>query len=423
MASVKYYLKKPKPNGTSLLSLYFRYSTEQVVVSTNQFIKPKAWDAKNQKARAAHEGYGELNANLEKWRAEVQRIYQQRLFHNLPITPADLKPEFERAIRRDKFEATPLAKTQGGLLKFIDGYIESVRAFKNANTIKTYRSHLRMLTEFQDANFKKTIHFNDISLDFYHDLKKFMVEVKKYNDNTQNKHTGILKFFLNEATERKENVNLEYKSRRFSTPRKAVDSIYLNEAEIQLLIQLDLALEPRLEKVRDLFIVGCFTGLRFSDLTSIRAENISPDFNYFKTKTVKTEEFLEIPIHPVVRRVMEKYEGKTSNYLPPSISNQKMNEYLKEIGRLANLSEDVALFQKKGMTRTQKKVSKFELITCHTARRSFATNEYLAGTPTYTIMAITGHRTEKAFLTYIKVTKRQFARQLSDIWKERFKDQ
>ncbi|HEV7350971.1 site-specific integrase [Telluribacter sp.] len=423
MASVKYYLKKPKPNGTSLLSLYFRYGKVQVVISTNLFIKPKSWDSKNQKVRASHEGYSELNANLDKWRNEVQKIYQQRLFHNLPITPADLKPLFEREIRTDKYESAPPSKTKGGLLDFIDKYIQSVQAFKNANTIRTYRSHLKMLTEFQEANFKNPIHFNDVTLDFYHNLKKFMVEVKEYNDNTQNKHTGILKFFLNEATERKENTSLEYKSRRFSTPRKQVDSIYLNEEEIQLLLKLDLSSEPRLEKVRDLFIVGCFTGLRFSDLTSIRAENISPDFKYFKTKTVKTEEFLEIPIHPVVSKIMEKYKGKTSNCLPPSISNQKMNEYLKEIGELANLSENVALFKKKGMTRTQKKVSKFELITCHTARRSFATNEYLAGTPTYTIMAITGHRTEKAFLTYIKVTKRQYARQLSDIWKERFKEQ
>ncbi|WP_247237716.1 site-specific integrase [Telluribacter sp. SYSU D00476] len=423
MASVKYYLKKPKPNGTSLLSLYFRYGTVQVVISTNLFIKPKSWDSKNQKVRASHEGYSELNANLEKWRNEVQKIYQQRLFHNLPITPTDLKPLFEREIRVDKYESAPPSKTKSGLLDFIDKYIQSVQAFKNANTIRTYRSHLKMLTEFQEANFKTSIQFDDVTLDLYHDLKKFMVEVKEYNDNTQNKHTGILKFFLNEATERKENSSLEYKSRRFSTPRKQVDSIYLNEEEIQLLLKLDLSSEPRLEKVRDLFIVGCFTGLRFSDLTSIRAENISPDFKYFKTKTVKTEEYLEIPIHPVVSKIMEKYMGKTSNCLPPSISNQKMNEYLKEIGELANLSENVALFKKKGMTRTQKKVSKFELITCHTARRSFATNEYLAGTPTYTIMAITGHRTEKAFLTYIKVTKRQYARQLSDIWKERFKEQ
>ncbi|GGM72995.1 integrase [Dyadobacter beijingensis] len=422
MATTKYYLKKPKPNGNCLISLYFRYGTEQVVVSTNQFIKPKSWDAKNQKAKASHEAYLELNANLDRWRNEVQKIYQQRLYQKLSITPADLKPLFEREIRTDKYEAAP-EKGKPGLIEFVTKYIKSVEGFKNANTIKTYRSHLKMLTAYQTDTKKKTIAFNDITLDFYHDFKRFMVEVKKYNENTQNKHTGLLKFFLNEATERKENDNIEFKSRRFSTPRKEVDSIYLNEDEIKLLLKLDLSAEPRLEKVRDLFIVGCFTGLRFSDLTAIQAENISPDFKYLKTKTIKTDEYLEIPIHPIVRKVMEKYKGKTPNHLPPVISNQKMNEYLKEIGEKANLSDDVALFEKKGKVRTQKKVSKFSLITSHTARRSFATNEYLAGTPSYAIMAITGHRTEKAFLTYIKVTKKQYARQLSEIWKERFKDE
>jgi site-specific recombinase XerD len=422
MATSKYYLKKPKPNGDCLISLYFRYGTEQVVVSTNQFIKPKSWDAKNQRAKASHEAYLELNANLDRWRNEVQKIYQQRLYQKLPITPADLKPLFEREIRTDKYEAAP-EKGKPGLIEFVTKYIKSVEGFKNTNTIKTYRSHLKMLMEYQVDAKKKSIAFNDITLDFYHDFKRFMVEVKKYNENTQNKHTGLLKFFLNEATERKENDNIEFKSRRFSTPRKDVDSIYLDEDEIKLLMKLDLSAEPRLEKVRDLFIVGCFTGLRFSDLTTIRAENISPDFKYLKTKTIKTDEFLEIPIHPIVRKVMEKYKGKTPNHLPPVISNQKMNEYLKEIGEKANLSDDVALFEKKGKVRTQKKVSKFSLITSHTARRSFATNEYLAGTPSYAIMAITGHRTEKAFLTYIKVTKKQYARQLSEIWKERFKDE
>jgi len=422
MATAKYYLKKPKPNGNCLISLYFRYGTEQVVVSTNQFIKPKSWDPKNQKAKASHEAYLELNANLDRWRNEVQKIYQQRLYQKLPITPADLKPLFEREIRTDKYEAAP-QKGKPGLIEFINKYIQSVVAFKNPNTVKTYRSHLKMLIEFQVDTKKKNIPFNDITLDFYHDLKRFMVEVKKYNENTQNKHTGLLKFFLNEAVDRKENENMEFKSRRFSTPRKDVDSIYLDEDEIKLLMKLDLSTEPRLEKVRDLFIVGCFTGLRFSDLTTIRAENISPDFKYLKTKTIKTDEYLEIPIHPIVRKVMEKYRDRTPNHLPPAISNQKMNEYLKEIGEKANLSDDVALFEKKGKVRTQKKVSKFLLITSHTARRSFATNEYLAGTPVYAIMAITGHRTEKAFLTYIKVTKKQYARQLSEIWKERFKDE
>lgn len=422
MATVKYYLKKPNPNGICLISLYFRYGAEQVVISTNLFTKPRFWDSKNQKLKAGHEGYSELNANLENWRNEVQKIYQQRIYQKLPITPADLKPLFDREVRTDKYEAAPV-KEKSGLTEFIAKYIQSVVAFKNPNTIKTYRSHLKMLLEFQADSKKKSISFNDITLDFYHDLKSFMVEIKKYNENTQNKHTGLLKFFLNEATERKENENLEFKSRRFSTPRKAVDSIYLDEEEIKLLMKLDLSAEPRLEKVRDLFIVGCFTGLRFSDLTTLQAENISPDFKYLKTKTIKTDEYLEIPIHPIVRKVMEKYKDRTPNHLPPAISNQKMNEYLKEIGEKANLSEDVALFEKKGKVRIQKKVSKFSLITSHTARRSFATNEYLAGTPTYAIMAITGHRTEKAFLTYIKVTKKQYARQISEIWDKRFKSE
>ncbi|MBE8971462.1 hypothetical protein IQ277_36345, partial [Nostocales cyanobacterium LEGE 12452] len=87
MATSKYYLKKPKPNGNCLISLYFRYGTEQVVVSTNQFIKPKSWDAINQRAKASHEAYMELNANLDRWRNEVQKIYQQRLYQKLPITP------------------------------------------------------------------------------------------------------------------------------------------------------------------------------------------------------------------------------------------------------------------------------------------------------------------------------------------------
>jgi hypothetical protein len=391
------------------------------VVSTNQFIKPKSWDAKNQRAKASHEAYLELNANLDRWKSEVQKIYQQRLYQKLPMTPDELKPLFERAIRTDKYEAAP-EKGKPGLIEFITKYIKSVEGFKNANTLKTYRSHLKMLKEYQ-VDTKKSIQFKDITLDFYHDLKRFMVEVKKYNEITQNKHTGILNFFLNEATDRKENENMEFKSRRFSTPRKDVDSIYLDEDEIKLLMKLDLSAEPRLEKVRDLFIVGCFAGLRFSDLTTIRAENISPNFKYLKTKTIKTDEYLEIPIHPIVRKMMEKYKDRTPNHLPPAISNQKMNEYLKEIGEKANLIEDVALFEKKGKVRTQKKVSKFSLITSHTARRSFATNEYLAGTPSYAIMAITGHRTEKAFLTYIKVTKKQYARQLSEIWKERFKDE
>ncbi len=425
MATVKYYLKAPKPDGTSLISLYFRYGLLQVVVSTNSFIKPKNWDAPNQKAKAGHPGFAHLNSNLEKWRNEIFKIYQQRVFHNLSITPKDLKPEFEKEVLKHKFfEELPQEQSDKvGLTAFIEKYIAISKSSKNPNTIKTYNSHLKMLKEFQTKKFKRTIEFTDITLDFYLDLKGFMYQTKNYNDNTQNKHTGLLKYFLNEAAERKLNTTFEYRYKSFATARKEVESIYLNEKEIEILIKLDLSSNKRLEKVRDLFVVGCFTGLRYSDLTTIIAENITNDEKFFKIKTIKTEEYVEIPIHSQVKKIMEKYKGITPNSLPEAISNPKMNKYLKEIGELAKLDENVSYIENKGNKRIQKKANKFDLITCHTSRRSFATNEFNAGTPTNLIMAITGHRTEKAFLTYIKTTKTQKANKLLDIWEEREKNQ
>jgi integrase len=159
--------------------------------------------------------------------------------------------------------------------------------------------------------------------------------------------------------------------------------------------------------------------LEDSDLSTINAENITNDECFFKIKTIKTEEYVEIPIHAQVKRIMKKYKGVNSNSLPEAISNQKMNKYLKEIGELAKLDENISYIENKGNKRIQMKANKFDLITCHTARRSFATNEFNAGTPPNLIMSITGHRTEKAFLTYIKTTKTQKANKLLDIWEER----
>lgn len=105
---------------------------------------------------------------------------------------------------------------------------------------------------------------------------------------------------------------------------------------------------------------------------------------------------------------------------PAPISNQKTNDYLKEIGKMVPTlqAELVKSFTKEG-SKQQTKYQKWEMLTSHTARRSFATNKYLAGTPTLTIMAITGHKTEKAFLRYIKLTSSEHAKLLKEHWEKR----
>ncbi len=219
---------------------------------------------------------------------------------------------------------------------------------------------------------------------------------------------------MNEATERGTNTNLNYKSRKFSVTSENTAAIYLSQQEVNELEALDLANNKRLECVRDLFLVGCYTGLRYSDYSILKPEQIKDGF--IETPQIKTGESVVIPIHPTVEKILAKYNGN----LPRSISNQKTNEYLKELGKLLpSLSSTISKTFTKGGTRVTVNYSKWELLSSHTARRSFATNEYLAGTPEITIMAITGHRTEKAFLRYIKLTPKEHAKLLKLYWDKR----
>ena len=115
-----------------------------------------------------------------------------------------------------------------------------------------------------------------------------------------------------------------------------------------------------------------------------------------------------IPIHSFVREIINKYGGE----LPPAISNQKMNQYLKEIVELAGIDTTNKIAITKGGITVTELFKKFELVTTHTARRSFATNAYLSDVPTISIMKITGHTTEISFMRYIRISQQDNANKL-----------
>jgi integrase len=307
------------------------------------------------------------------------------------------------------------------LLSFVDKVIEQTKIRTNdrtkkpisKNTIKVFNQCKRLLTEFHKTIRK--IDFVNIDLDFYHDFKEFMIK-KEYAPNTISKHIGTLKTILNEATDRGINSNLAYKSKRFSAPKVEVDSIFFNDTELEEIYNINLSEFPRLDRARDLFLVGCYTGLRFGDW-SIKPESIKG--NYIEVLTEKTNEKVLVAIHPKVKAIMKKYEGLYSNSLPPSIANQNMNLYLKEVcGMIDCLKVDINKTTKKGNLTINETIEKHKLVTTHTARRSFATNLYLQGFPTINIMKLTGHRTEKSFLKYIKITPTDNAKSLELHWKK-----
>jgi integrase len=193
------------------------------------------------------------------------------------------------------------------------------------------------------------------------------------------------------------------------------ESIYLNETELEKIYNLDLSENERLDRVRDLFLIGCWTGLRFSDWNKVTPENIKDGF--LELKQQKTGGAVVIPLHSVVTQIIKKHNGE----LPELISSQKTNDYLKEVAQKAGIKETVHKSITRGGIKVSKAYKKYELVTTHTGRRSFSTNLYRAGLDTLTIMQITGHKTEQAFLKYIKVTPREHAEKLRTFWQDRVK--
>ena len=253
--------------------------------------------------------------------------------------------------------------------------------------------------------------FVDIDLEFYQQFVDFLRK-KKLATNTIGKKIQTLKIFLNAATEQGINQYQKYKSRSFVALTEESENIYLTKAELNKFYKHDFSENPKLEKVRDLFIVGAWTGLRYSDLQQITTEKING--NYIELKQKKTGKKVVIPIHFAVKEILAKYDNK----LPKPISNQKYNEYLKEAAQKAKINN---LFIKTTSTNGlshEKKFKKHELISSHTARRSFCTNAYKDNIPTLAIMAISGHKTEKAFLKYIKADSKEHADKVLKIWQQ-----
>ena len=169
-----------------------------------------------------------------------------------------------------------------------------------------------------------------------------------------------------------------------------------------------------LDKARDLFLIGAYTGLRYSDFTSIRPEHILEEDGkrFLVLHTQKTNTEVTIPLFPIADKILKKYA-----YTTPKLSNQKMNVALKELGAKAMLNQSVTDVRTKGGKRVDKTYSKWEKLSSHTARRSFATNFFLSGIPAAVLMQITGHSTERQFMQYINVNPQANAKKFAELAK------
>ncbi len=232
---------------------------------------------------------------------------------------------------------------------------------------------------------------------------------KEFTQNTVGKHIRILKLMLNEGDFNEINTS------SFKVFNEEVDSIYLNEDELKSIKEVNLTEHPHLDRARDQFLILAWTGSRYSELGKIVSSDIKDGFITYRQQ--KTNNKVTIPLHPVVVEILDKY----NHNIPPTISNQKFNKYIKEVGRLAGITTNQTDTKTIGGQLITNTIAKYELISSHTGRRSFCTNMYKRGLQTLMIMSISGHKTEKSFLKYIKVRQEEHAEMMKREWEEMYK--
>ena len=396
-----------KKNGLILLRL--NYKARRFQISTGFSIPLKYWNAKTQRVKEtqAFPHARQINERLNGLASKTHDLFYDYAAKGFVPTIEQFKKDWLALTTHVQEEAPEL-------LPFIQEFIEERRAMNRPKgTIQNYSNCLKHLEAYQKAR-NKALTFANIGQQFLADFTAHLF-VQGLADSFVHKLISALKSFVREADRRGIYSDCPLLKAKLEVQKREADSVYLNEAELRLLANMKL--DTRLANVRDLFLVGCLTGLRFSDYTQIKPENIQPQEHLGKTveclvmTTKKTKQKVILPLtNPVLRGILERHGWKA----PKPISAQKFNDYVKELCREAGLTQAIEINEYRAGRQEKRTLQKWELISSHTARRSFASNAFKAGLPPADIMKFTGHTTVVSFMKYIKVSGEETAVYLSE---------
>lgn len=390
-----------------------------------------------------------VSVETEHWvqgasRCKTGRVYPDGPFKNkmLEILELQLKELFNEyslknhipsviEVRKDLEEIRSGGK--GGNEYFTD-YMESEirNSTHNDRTIKNYNTALHKIQEYEKKYGK--LRFKDIDIHFYKSFKKWLGKQIKPNTKdelyTLNYFGTVIKIIVTFMNKGKIDGVHDFEGQKhpsFIAYSENADTVYLTVEELKRIHELKLdenyirEFYPKLTEdnalkvlasahiVKNKFLIGAFTGLRVSDFNRLTSSHISNFIKIKPKKGTRKNEDVVIPIHPIIREIID-----SGFDIATPISEQKINKHIKEIAEHAKINDEVTVATTlcNGSIESENK-PKCKLVSTHTARRSAATNMFKSGIPSISIMKITGHKTEKSFLKYIKISQEENAEIMS----------
>lgn len=438
MATPIYFVSAKKRD---LAPIYVRLSAGRkvdLIVKTGLIVDPKCWSNTTQsiKQRIRTPDDDALIKKLKGLKDHIEREFKNRFGEYSKEWLNDVVYQFHN-------NKSIGAKT---LNDFIDLFIKDSECGERKNkdamdlapgTIKAWKGFQRIFGEYQGIYSDKRIEwykendiplrpykpvdFDGITIDFYNSFVSYLSDMG-YKRNTMGRFIKELKMFMLKSIEDGLHNNRQFEYSAFKGINSESFAVYLTKTELEKITNLDLTTAPNekheysawtnneLDKARDAFIVMCETALRISDYkkvdVSIRTNEKGVKMLYI-TQT-KTGGSIVIPVSARLNKILLKYDNKL-----PRLPDQYINKRIKVVARICGIDEMQTFPEEKYGKRYDVTKPKWELISCHSGRRTACSLWYLAGIPTISIMQITGHKTEKIFLHYIKVTPEENAEKLS----------
>lgn len=337
-----------------------------------------------------------INAGLDAIRARFGRLDDV----SRSFTMEELRQELFSCLNKKQKKTKEQEKEDIAVSDAINRFIVDAgrRNGWTEGTIKTFRTLSGHLNKYSPG-----LKLKDLNRDCISDLVLYYTG-KGFTNSTIVKQIKQLQWFLRWAEDHDYVLAMDWKkfSAKLKQPEKTV--IFLDWDELMAVYNCIIPEEKQyLARVRDVFCFCCFTSLRYSDVANLRRSDVYPE--YIRVTTVKTAETLEIELNDYAKTILQKYEGEhyPGDLALPVISAQRMNDYLRELGKMVGLDTPIRQVYYSGSERMEEVRPKYEYITTHCGRRTFICNALSLGIPVDVVMRWTGHSDYAAMKPYIDI--------------------
>ena len=385
------------------------FASQRIEFTTSYRIDVAKWDGDKQRVKNGctnklKQSASEINAALLGYYTELQEIFKRFEVAEIMPSPAEVKEAFNNRHGQNKkteLSSTDMFNVPSNFYEAFDDFVR-VCGRQNDWTHSTFEKFAAVKNHLK--NFRSELSFDFLDEEGLTEYVQYLREVREMRNSTIGKQLSFLKWFLRWSFKQgmhSNNVYDTFKPKLKDTQKKI---IFLTWEELNRLREFKIPpTKQALERVRDVFLFQCFTGLRYSDVFNLRRSDIKGD--HIEVTTVKTSDSLIIELNDHSRAIIEKYKDVEfgNDKALPVITNQKMNDYLKELAELAEINEPVRQTYYKGNERIDEVTPKYALLGTHAGRRTFICDALALGIPPQVVMKWTGHSDYKAMKPYIDI--------------------